>query len=92
MAAGVSIPSELAWDVVRHAVLTVLSIPASQLQETTRFEADLGADSLAMVEIVEVSEEQLRARGISIWVEDETLAGLTVLGDLISALQNAKEK
>jgi acyl carrier protein len=92
MVARVSITREQAWEIVRQAVLTVLSVPASGLLEGTLFDADLGADSLAMVEIVEVSEEQLRALGISVWVEDETLAGLTVLSDLVSALQEAKEK
>jgi len=80
------------WDVVRQAVLTVLSVPAQTLQKSTRLVDDLGADSLALVEIVEVSEEQLRARGVSLWVDDDTLSQLTVLGDLVSALRSAKEK
>ena len=87
-----TITSEQAWNIVRQAVLAVLSVPASQLKESTLFVDDLGADSLAMVEIVEVSEEQLRTLGISVWVEDDTLSRLTVLGDLVSALQKAKEK
>jgi acyl carrier protein len=80
------------WDVVRQAVVTVLSVPAQTLQKSTRLVDDLGADSLALVEIVEVSEEQLRARGVSLWVDDDTLSQLTVLGDLVSALRSAKEK
>jgi acyl carrier protein len=80
------------WDVVRGAVVTVLSVPAQSLQKTTRLIDDLGADSLALVEIVEVSEEQLRKRGVSLWVDDDSLSQLTVLGDLVSALRSAKEK
>jgi acyl carrier protein len=80
------------WDVVQSAVVTVLSVPADTLRESTRLVDDLGADSLALVEIVEVSEEQLRMRGVSLWVDDDTLSQLTVLGDLVSALRSAKEK
>jgi len=80
------------WDVVRHAVVTVLSVPAEQLRESTLLEGELGADSLALVELVEVSEEQLRLRGVSLWVDDDALSQLTVLGDLVSALRSAKEK
>ncbi|MCW2545686.1 MAG: hypothetical protein JWN96_146 [Mycobacterium sp.] len=80
------------WDVVQSAVVTVLSVAADTLRESTRLVDDLGADSLALVEIVEVSEEQLRMRGVSLWVDDDTLSRLTVLGDLVSALRSAKEK
>jgi acyl carrier protein len=92
MVTGMSILSGQAWDIVQQAVITVLDVPSTQLEQGTRFADDLGADSLAMVEIVEVSEEQLRKLGIFVWVEDDSLAGLTVLGDLVSVLQNAKEK
>jgi acyl carrier protein len=88
-----SIPSEQALlDVVRQAVVTVLSAPAESLNFATRLVADLSADSLALVEIVEVSEEQLRAQGVSVWVDDETLSKLAVLGDLVRALQTAKPR
>jgi acyl carrier protein len=77
-------------DIVRQAVVTVLSVPASELESGTRLLDDLDADSLAMVEIVEVSEEQLREAGLSVWVDDETLSHLEVLGDLVAALRVAE--
>jgi acyl carrier protein len=77
-------------DIVRQAVVTVLSVPASELESETRLVDDLAADSLAMVEIVEVSEEQLRSGGVSVWVDDETLSQLEVLGDLVAALRVAE--
>jgi acyl carrier protein len=80
------------WVIVQQAVLTVLSIPADQLQHSTVLKDELGADSLALVELVEVSEDQLRQRGVSVWVADDTLSQLTVLGDLVDALRTAKEK
>jgi acyl carrier protein len=88
-----SIPSDDAlWAIVQQAVLTVLSIPAEQLQHSTLLKEELGADSLGLVELVEVSEEQLRRRGVFVWVEDDTLSQLKALGDLVSALRTAKEK
>jgi len=88
-----TLPADQAlWDMVQQAVVTVLSVPVETLMESTRLVEDLGADSLALVEIVEVSEEQLRAIGVSRWVDDDALAKLTVLGDLVSALRSAKEK
>lgn len=87
-----SVTSVQAWDVVRQAVFTVLSVPGDQLQESTLLVDDLGADSLALVEIVEVSEELLRAAGSSVWVDDLTLSRLTTLRDLVGALLSAKEK
>jgi acyl carrier protein len=81
-----------AWDVVAHAVETVLTVPAAELTSRTSLVDDLGADSLALIELVEVSEEQLRAAGISVWVDDDTLSRLTLLEDLVSALLAAKEK
>jgi acyl carrier protein len=83
---------EQAWEIVQQAVVTVLSVPAGQLNESTGLANELDADSLALIELVEVSEEQLRALGISAWVEDDTLAQLTILGDLVNALLSAKEK
>jgi acyl carrier protein len=79
------------WEIVQQAVVTVLAAPQT-LREDTRLVEELNADSLALVEIVEVCEEQLRARGVSLWVDDDTLSRLTVLGDLVSALRSAKEK
>jgi acyl carrier protein len=83
---------EQAWQIVQQAVGTVLDVPAAQLTQDTGLASELGADSLALIELVEVSEEQLRALGISVWVEDDRLARLTVLRDLVSALLSAREK
>ena len=74
-------------DVVRQAVATVLDVPLQGLNAGTRLVEDLEADSLAVIEIVEVSEEQLRAAGWPVRVDDGALSRLADLGDLVTALR-----
>ncbi len=76
-------------DLVREAVCLVLSVPLEQVTADTRMVTDLAADSLAMIEIVEVSEERLRAHGRAVWVDDATLAALDLVTDLVGALSAA---
>jgi acyl carrier protein len=74
-------------NIVRQAVTTVLEIPQQGLHSGTRLVGDLEADSLAVIEIVEVSEERLRRAGWSVSVDDDVISRLTVLGDLVTALR-----
>ncbi len=67
--------------VVQQAVATVLEIDADSVRRETRFTADLAADSLALVEIVEIIEETLAPRArAGFHLEDEDLDGLTTVG------------
>ena len=66
-------------DLLRSAVATVLEVDPSGLDRQTRFKDDLRADSLALVEIVEIVEQELP--GLSI--EDQHLDGLLTLGDAV---------
>ena len=74
-------------DLVRQAVTTVLAVPPQHLHAGTRLVEDLDADSLALIEIVEVSEERLREEGWPVWVDDGALSRLGDLGDLVTALR-----
>lgn len=51
-----------------------------------RFDEDLHADSLDLVEIIEGSERELRRRGVSVQVGDAALAGVRAVGDAVEAL------
>lgn len=51
-----------------------------------RFDEDLHADSLDLVEIVEGSERELRRRGVPVQVGDADLAGVRSVGDAVDAL------
>jgi len=67
--------------VVQQAVQTVLEVPAAQVTRETRFAEDLSADSLALVEIVEIVEETLAPLAKpGFHIEDEDLDGLTTVG------------
>jgi acyl carrier protein len=70
--------------VVRAAIATVLERDPSSIGRETRFQQDLEADSLALVEIVEIVEETLAPRARpGFHIEDEDLDGLTTVGDAV---------
>ena len=70
--------------VVRRACVTVLEVDPAVVQPGTAFVADLGADSLALVEIVEIVEETLAplARP-GFHIDDEDLDGLRTVGEAV---------
>jgi acyl carrier protein len=71
-------------EVVRAAVVIVLEVDPVSVDRATRFREDLEADSLALVEIVEIVEEQLAPRArAGFHLEDEELDGLTTVGDAV---------
>ncbi len=70
----------VAFAVVTAAVATVLEVEPGTLARETRLVEDLGADSLGLVEIAEVVEEQLRRRAPGFTIDDEDLEGLTTVG------------
>jgi acyl carrier protein len=71
-------------EVVRGAVVTVLEVPAATVTRETRFREDLEADSLALVEIVEIVEEALAPRARpGFHLEDDDLDALTTVGDAV---------
>jgi acyl carrier protein len=66
--------------VIASAVATVLEVPPSTVTRETRFVEDLKADSLALVEIVEILEEELAAQASGFRIDDEDLDDLTTVG------------
>ena len=70
--------------VVREAVATVLELDPRAVDRSTRFRADLAADSLALVEIVEIVEETLAplARP-GFHIDDEDLDALSTVGEAV---------
>ncbi len=70
--------------VVAAAVVTVLECDPSSVSRDTRFREDLRADSLALVEIVEIVEEQLAPRArAGFHIDDEDLDGLGTVGEAV---------
>ncbi len=76
--------SDEVLDVVRQAVATVLEVDPGGVQRSTRLREDLQADSLALVEIVEIIEETLAPRARpGFHIEDEDLDRLTTVGEAV---------
>ena len=69
---------------LQQACATVLEVDPASVTRETRFTEDLRADSLALVEIVEIVEEALAPRARAGYhLEDEELDGLTTVGEAV---------
>jgi acyl carrier protein len=70
--------------VVQRAVATVLEVDPASVTRATRFRADLQADSLALVEIVQIVEDALApSASAGFHIEDDGLDGLTTVGEVV---------
>ncbi len=70
--------------VVQRAVAVVLEVEPSTVTRETHFTGDLKADSLALVEIVEIVEETLAPQARpGFHIDDEDLDGLTTVGEAV---------
>jgi acyl carrier protein len=69
--------------VVQSAVATVLEVDPASVTGELRFAQDLEADSLALVEIVEIVEEQLIAARPGFLIADGDLDRLLTVGDAV---------
>ena len=74
-----------ALDAVQQAVSTVLDVDG--VAPSARLHADLGADRLALLEIVEIVQVSLApAAPPRFRIEDEDLTGLSTVGDLVDCV------
>jgi acyl carrier protein len=84
-----AITPDQAFTVIRDAIAAVLEVPAADISRDTRLHEDLHADSLALVEIVELVEERL-ADGwpglvpASFRLADAGLEALQTVGDAVT--------
>ena len=70
--------------VVQRAVAVVLEVEPTSVTRETRFKEDLKADSLALVEIVEIVEETLAPQARpGFHIEDEDLVALSTVGEAV---------
>ena len=61
-------------------ITTVLGVEGPAVTAETRFDEDLHADSLDLVEVVESVERTLRDRGFSLSVNDDALLAAETVG------------
>ena len=67
----------------------VLGHPDRPISADTRFDEDLHADSLDLVEVVESVEQELRSRGLQVSLSDAELVSLTTVGQAAERIAGA---
>lgn len=70
-------------DLVRGCLADILEIDPSTIAESASFGEDLGADSLALIELVEALEEEIGERTVGFRIEDEDLEDLKTVRDAV---------
>lgn len=69
--------------IVRDQIAEILEIDADTVSEDARFAEDLHADSLALVELVDMLEEELSERTVGFEFDDEDLVDLGTVRDAV---------
>jgi acyl carrier protein len=71
------------FELVRDRLADILEIEPSAIAEGAAFGDDLGADSLALIELVEALEEELGERSVGFRIDDEDLEDLKTVRDAV---------
>ncbi len=71
------------FELIRDRLADILEIDAKGITEGASFNDDLGADSLALIELVESLEEELGERTVGFRIEDEDLEDLKTVRDAV---------
>jgi acyl carrier protein len=71
------------FGLIRDRLAEILEIEPDRITEDARFVDDLEADSLALIELVEVLEEELGERTVGFQIDDEDLEDLTTVRDAV---------
>jgi acyl carrier protein len=75
-------PDEV-FKLIRERLGEILEIDEDTITLEASFAEDLGADSLALIELVEALEEDIGERTVGFTVDDEDLAELRTVGDAV---------
>jgi acyl carrier protein len=70
-------------ELVRGCLGDILEISPESIAESASFGDDLGADSLALIELVEALEEELGERTVGFRIDDEDLEDLKTVRDAV---------
>ncbi len=71
------------FGIIRDRLADILEIEPDSISEGQSFVYDLGADSLALIELVEAIEEELGERTVGFRIEDEDLEDLKSVRDAV---------
>lgn len=70
-------------DLIRDQLADILERDPATITEGSSFVEDLGADSLALIELVEALEEELGERSVGFRIDDEDLEDLRTVRDAV---------
>ncbi|MDP1793586.1 MAG: acyl carrier protein [Acidimicrobiales bacterium] len=68
---------------LRDQVGEIFEVDPDSVELTSAFVDDLGADELALIELVEALEGELGERSVGFHVDDEDLEELRTVGDVV---------
>lgn len=71
------------FELIRGCLADILEVPPATITEGASFNDDLGADSLALIELVEALEEELGERTVGFRIDDEDLEDLKTVRDAV---------
>jgi acyl carrier protein len=71
------------FELIRGCLADILEISPDTITEGASFGDDLGADSLALIELVEALEEELSERTVGFRIDDEDLEDLKTVRDAV---------
>lgn len=83
---GEALAREEVLALLTERLAAVLARPAAQIGPDDRFDADLHADSLDLVETVEAVEAELARRGVAVRLADDELLTLRTVGEAADLL------
>ncbi|MGH9077326.1 MAG: acyl carrier protein [Acidimicrobiales bacterium] len=76
-----SLDRQAVLDLIRSSLADILEIDPASVAENASFGDDLGADSLALIELVEALEEDLGRHSAGFRIDDEDLEDLRTVRD-----------
>ena len=68
---------------LRERLAEILEIEEDRITREARFADDLGADSLALIELVEALEDEIGERSVGFSFDDEDLVELQTVGEAV---------
>jgi acyl carrier protein len=71
------------FELIRDRLADILETEPSGITEAASFGDDLGADSLALIELVEALEEEFSERSVGFRIDDEDLEDLKTVRDAV---------
>jgi len=76
-------------DTVRKSLAEILEIDASSISESQSFADDLGADSIALIELVDTLEQEFAATIPNFQFDDDDLVNLLTVADAVNYIVRA---